>query len=133
MLKLFEPAQPNKPQTIKPAATAAGGSVKQTISRAEIKQTAMNNLDNAMRGLVAGPYRKNGKLVGYHLKRVNNENILYRLGLRSGDIVMRINGKELNSTEKLYTMWKQMQNESRITADVERGGKMMTFDLNITE
>ena len=107
--------------------------VTKSMSRAEIKQTAMNDLDNAMKGLVAGPYRKNGKLDGYILKTVNQENILYQLGLRNGDIIKRVNGKELNSTEKLYTMWQTMQNEPKITADVERGGRMMSFDLNITE
>jgi general secretion pathway protein C len=103
------------------------------MSRAEIKQKAMNDLDNAMKGLVAGPYRRNGKLDGYILKTVNQENILYQLGLRSGDVVKRVNGKEVNSTERLYAMWQTLQNESKITADIERGGRMMTFDLNITD
>ncbi len=114
-------------------ASASGQSLKSTMSRAEIKQTVMNDLDNAMKGLVAGPYRKNGKMEGYHLKKVASSNILYRFGLRSGDIVYRINGQKINSTEKLYTMWKTMQNESRLSADIERKGQMMTVDLNITE
>lgn len=132
VLKLFEPTPPPQGKETRPAQQTAG-SIRQTLSRAEIKQTAMGDLDNVLRGLVAGPYRKNGKLVGYHLKKVNNENILYRLGMRSGDIIMRLNGKEINSTERLYTMWKQLQSESKITVDIERGGKMMTFDLNIME
>ncbi|MCL1911247.1 MAG: hypothetical protein FWG13_03480 [Leptospirales bacterium] len=107
--------------------------VTKTMSRAEIKQNTMNDIDNAMKGIVGGPYRKNGKLDGYVLKTVSQENILYQLGLRNGDIVKRVNGKELNSMEKLIAMWPTMQNETKITADVERGGRMMTFDLNITE
>ena len=112
-----------------------GGSnrVSTTMSRAEIKQSVMNNLDEAMKGLVAGPYRKNGQLEGYLLRRVNQDNILYKFGIRSGDIVKRVNGKALNSVETLMPMWQNLQNESKITADVERGGRMMTFDLNITE
>jgi type II secretion system protein C len=83
----------------------------------------MNNLDNAMKGIVAGPYRKNGQIEGYQLKKVRPYNILYKFGIRSGDVIKRVNGKELNSTEKLYSMWQTMQNESQISVDVERNGR----------
>jgi type II secretion system protein C len=132
VLELFaKPKRPPDPG--KGAATDDASKVTKSMSRAEIKQTVLNDLDNAMKGLVAGPYRKNGKLEGYVLKTISPENILYRFGLRNGDIIKRVNGKELNSTEKLYTMWQTMQNEPKITADVERSGRTMTFDLNITE
>ncbi|MDR3237021.1 MAG: hypothetical protein LBT84_00795 [Spirochaetia bacterium] len=131
ILELF--AKPKSPPDPGKSAQADASKVAKSMSRAEIKQTVLNDLDNAMKGLVAGPYRKNGKLDGYILKTISPENILYKFGLRNGDIIKRVNGKELNSTEKLYTMWQTMQNEPKITADVERGGRAMTFDLNITE
>ena len=130
ILELFVKNKPPAPQG---APQEQQAKVIKSMSRAEIKQKAMNDLDNAMKGLVAGPYRRNGKLDGYILKTVNQENILYQLGLRSGDVVKRVNGKEVNSTERLYAMWQTLQNESKITADIERGGRMMTFDLNITD
>lgn len=133
ILELFAKTKPEQANKRNAGAASGSNRVSTTVSRAEIKQTVMNNLDNAMKGLVAGPYRKNGKLEGYVLRRVSQENVLYKFGIRSGDIVKRVNGKELNSTEKLYSMWQNMQNETKITADVERNGRMMTFDLNITE
>jgi len=111
----------------------SGNLVKKNISRAEIKQKVMNDLDNAMKGLLAGPYRENGAIVGYQLKKVRPYNILYKLGARSGDIVKRVNGKTIDSTDKLYKMWQSLQNENKITVDIERGGRLVTFDLNITE
>jgi len=117
----------------KRTSSSSGRNIKKNISRAEIKQKVLNNLDNAMKGLVAGPYRKGGKIVGFRLKKVRPYNILYKLGARSGDIVKRINGKTINSTEKLYKMWSTLQNESKISVDIERGGSLVTFDLNITE
>ncbi len=113
--------------------TGRGRSIKQSISRAEIKQKVMNNLDNAMRGLVAGPYRVNGKIVGFRLKKVRPYNILYKMGARSGDIVKRVNGHVIDSTPKLMKLWESLKNEPKITVDIERGGNLISFDLNITE
>lgn len=120
-----------------PAAPAAPGSsgdvVRQNVSRAEIKQQVLNNLDNASKGLVVSPYRENNEVVGYRLKKVRPYNVLYKYGIRSGDIIRRINGHAMDSIEKFYKMWENLQTESRIVLDVDRDGKLMTFDLNITD
>jgi len=111
----------------------SGTRIKRTISRSEIKQKVLNNMDNALKGLRAGPYRVGGKIEGYRLVKIRPYNILYKLGARSGDIVKRINGHSIDSTQKLYNMWESLKNESKITVDLERRGQLMTFDLNISE
>ena len=115
------------------SSTSGGKTVNKTLSRSELQQIASGKLDNATRGLRAGPYRLNGKIVGYRLIRVRPYNILYKMGARSGDIIKRVNGKALDSTEKLMQMWTSLKTESKITVDLERGGKVMTFDYSITD
>jgi len=116
---------------------APGGSqsnlIKSSLSKAEFQQNVMNNIDNAMRGIRAGPYRENGVVEGYRLISVRPFNILYKYGIRSGDIIKRINGKKIDSTEKLYTMWKGITDESRMTADIDRNGQLITIEINITD
>jgi len=110
-----------------------GQKIVKNISRAEIQQKVLNNIDNAMRGLRAGPYRVNGQIEGYRLIRVRPYNILYKLGARNGDIAKRINGHAINSTEKLIKLWQTIKNDSQITVDIERRGKPLSFHLNITD
>jgi general secretion pathway protein C len=112
-----------------------GESLKKTISRSEIEQNVLNNMDNALKGLRAGPYRDSatGEITGFRLIKVRPYNILYKLGARDGDIIKRINGKKIDSTEKLYKMWDALKTDSRINADIERGGKILTFEYNISE
>lgn len=119
----------------KPAGTdtPAGGVVKKNISRAEMQQKVMNDVDNAMQGIQAGPHRVNGQIEGFKLIRVRPYNILYGYGIRSGDIIKRINGKKVDSTEKLFNMWQGMKNESKMVIDVERNGQVITFEVNITD
>lgn len=121
--------------TAKPADTdtANGGVVKKNISRAEMQQKVMNNIDNAMQGIQAGPHRVNGQIEGFKLIRIRPYNILYEYGIRSGDIIKRINGKKVDSTEKLFNMWQGIKNESKMNIDVERNGQIMTFEMNITD
>lgn len=121
--------------TAKPADTdtASGGVVKKNISRAEMQQKVMNNIDNAMQGIQAGPHRVNGQIEGFKLIRIRPYNILYEYGIRSGDIIKRINGKKVDSTEKLFNMWQGIKNESKMNIDVERNGQIMTFEMNITD
>ncbi len=129
-LNLFEKKKfDSKPST----SSAKSGSIKKTVSRSEIQQKVMNNLDNAMKGIRAGPYRVNGKIEGYRLIRVRPYNILYKYGIRSGDIIKRINGKKIDSTEKLYNMWTGVKELTKLSVDVERGGQIVTFDLNISD
>jgi len=90
-------------------------------------------MDNALRGLQAGPHRVGGQIVGYRLINVRPYNILYRLGARSGDIIKRVNGQMLDSTQKLYTMWESMKNDSKISIDLDGKARTYANDFNITE
>jgi len=113
---------------------SAEGIIKKNISRAEMQQKIMNNLDTAIQGITAAPSKnQDGENDGLKLIRVRSINILYEYGLRSGDIIRRINGKKTDSTEKLLTMWQGMKNESKIVVDVERDGKNLKFELNILD
>ncbi len=111
----------------------AEGITKKTISRAEFQQKMLNDIDNAMQGVKAGPHRVNGQIDGFQLIRIRPYNVLYDYGLRSGDIIKRINGKKIDSTEKLYNMWQGFKNESKLTFDIERNGKIVTLDVDITD
>ena len=108
--------------------------IKRNISRSEMQQKIHNNLDNVMQGITATPSKNaDGQTDGFRLVRVRPINILYEYGLRSGDIVKRINGKKTDSTEKMFSMWEGMKNESKIVIDVERDSKIVTFELNILD
>jgi type II secretion system protein C len=116
---------------------AAGGNqpnvIRSSLSKAEFQQNVMTNIDNAMSGIRAGPYRENGVIEGFRLISVRPFNILYKYGIRSGDIIKRINGKKIDSTEKLYTMWQGLTDESKMVADVDRNGQLITIEINITD
>lgn len=133
MLDMFTPTLPGSGPAARQGPSTQQGRIQQTISRSELQQKVLNNMDNALQGLRAGPYRVDGKIEGYKLFRVQPSNILYKLGARNGDVVKRVNGHPIDSTEKLYKMWQSIQGESRITVDLDRGGKLINYEFSITE
>ena len=116
-----------------PPGAGQPGKVKLNISRSEIQQKVLNNVDNALKGIRAGPYRIDGKVQGFKIFRIRPNNVLYKFGARNGDVIRRINGHPLDSTEKLYKMWQAIQGDSRISVDLERKGQPMNFAFNITD
>jgi general secretion pathway protein C len=110
-----------------------GGRQKKTLSKSDLQQKIKNNMDMMLKGLRAGPYMVNGKIDGYKLFIVNPDNYLYEIGARSGDIIKRINGHPIDSTEKLYKIWQTLPQESRILLDLDRGGQTVSYDYTFTE
>jgi general secretion pathway protein C len=53
--------------------------------------------------------------------------------VRSGDLVKRVNGHELNQIDQMYKLWENIKDDSRITVDIERNSQIYSFDFEIRE
>ena len=71
------------------------------------------------------PNYKGGKYEGFKLIGVRPNSLYRAIGIRSGDVVKSVNGAELNSPNKAITLFEELKNQSKITVDVERGGRSM--------
>jgi general secretion pathway protein C len=116
-----------------PAAPGSGEKIKKTLSKSEMLERTQKNMDTLIIGLKAAPHVVNGKFEGYRLFSVPNNNYLYTLGARNGDIIKRINGHPIDSTEKLMKIWTTLPQETRVILDIDRGGNTVTYDYTFTE
>ncbi|MBP9024466.1 MAG: hypothetical protein KBH06_14790 [Spirochaetes bacterium] len=105
---------------------------KQTISRAELLTKIQGNMDNMLKGMRAGPYREDGQIKGYKIMGLNKSNMLYDLGIRQGDIIMRINGHPIDSTQKLFELWQKLPQEPKALIDIKRGNETTTLDYTFS-
>ncbi len=71
------------------------------------------------------PNCRDGLCHGFKLFSIKPGSLTYQLGLRSGDIVRRINGKNLDSPEKVLELYAQLKDASRIALLLEREGKAL--------
>lgn len=117
----------------RPSLSGKAKGKKGTISRAELNQKMKGSMDQLLKGIRVGPYRVNGKIQGFKLFKVRPSNFLYELGARSGDVVKRINGQPINSTEQLYKMWQSFPTESQAIIHIKRGNDIIELNYSITD
>lgn len=77
------------------------------------------------------PVVKNGAILGLRLIYVPNDNFLYELGARSGDIIRRVNGEPLENNEKIMEFYMGLKSAERVTVDLERAGKIVSYEVLI--
>ena len=83
-----------------------------------------------MQARVIPNYRK-GKYEGFKLVGVRPGSLYRAIGIRSGDIVRSINGKAINSPNKAMELFNSLKNSAAIELQVERRGKVETFNYSI--
>ncbi len=105
--------------------------IRKTISRQDAAKILNGNPAAIYTGASFGPVLKNGNIAGYKIFKVKPSHLFYKIGARGGDIIRKINGFELNDTERMFELWKSMKTTSNVAIDLERNGKALKYDLNI--
>lgn len=100
------------------------------ISRAMIDQNLEDLSTLGMQARIVPNYR-NGKYEGFKLVGVRPNSLYRAIGIRSGDVIKRINGREINSPNKAIELFESLKNSSNIALDIERRGQLSTMQYTI--
>ncbi len=107
------------------------GAQKSSISRTQLKKLMQD--DKIQREAKIAPFEVKGRMRGLRILALPGNHIFYQLGARPGDIIRRFNGGPLDSTAKLIEIYQNLTNLPKIAVDVERGGKIMSFEFIVTD
>jgi len=77
------------------------------------------------------PQRRNGKIVGYKLRKFRKNSPLAHLGAKRGDIIHAVNGTELTSAEQALNLYSGLRTENDLTFSITRKGKPMDLSVRI--
>ncbi len=97
--------------------TTSKNAQKVSIKRSRVLQLTQNQSQLYENKFT--PITKDGKILGLKMIFIPNQNFLYELGARSGDIIRRINGQSLDNMNKLLEFWQNIQTLNKITVDIE--------------
>lgn len=114
-----------------PAAPTQGAVISKVISREEVNKNILGNPAKIYEGAQFGPHLVNGKIEGYKIARVNDDHVFAKLGAKSGDIIRKVNGYGLNDTERMLDLWKAIRTAPEVKIELERDGKVITYDFQI--
>ena len=79
----------------------------------------------------AVPCMKKGRTVGFRITRISRGSFYEKIGLRNGDVLLRVNMQNLDNPEKLFSLYQEMRNKRHISILLSRNGQNQTFDYDI--
>jgi general secretion pathway protein C len=73
----------------------------------------------------------NGQVEGFTVKMIRPRTLLWKLGLKRGDLIKEINGVQLDSDEKVLEIYQQLKEARNISIGLQRRGKNLTFAYEV--
>jgi general secretion pathway protein C len=138
--KLATPATASLSTPAAPAAPGAAPSGNTLASQTSsgnfvIDQRALNasldNIGQAMTDARLLPSIKDGKVEGFRASEVKPQGIFGTIGIKNGDVLLRMNDFPIDSPEKAIQSFATLKGQSRIKLDLIRDGQPTTFNYDI--
>jgi general secretion pathway protein C len=92
---------------------------------------ALDNIGQAMTDARLLPSVKDGKVEGFRASEVKPQGIFGMIGMKNGDVLLRINDFPIDSPEKAIQSFATLKGQSRIKLDLIRDGQATTFNYDI--
>lgn len=91
-----------------------------------------SDLDAASKlAYVAWAHNEKGKNDGFVVKRIRCDSLLDQAGLKNGDIIHEVNGKNVNSIVQAFAAWRKVRKKDVVRIDLVRKGKKMEIKYHI--
>jgi len=121
-------AAPPQPAAGGLAAPAGGGNY---VIDQRALNAALDNIGQAMTDARLLPSVKDGKVEGFRASEVKPQGIFGTIGIRNGDVLLRMNDFPIDSPEKAIQSFASLKGQSRIKLDLIRDGQPTTFNYDI--
>jgi len=106
------------------------GATRWSISQEEL-DLAKANMSQLMTQIRITPNFVDGRPDGFKLLSIKRGSLFDRLGLRSGDVVRRINGILLDNPQKALELSGELASGQTVTMDLLRRGREQTFTYEL--
>jgi general secretion pathway protein C len=127
--KLRSKERRNNEQTV-----AAGSSQsferEKSISRRYVMDS-LQNMSKLMQDALIKPYMKNGETRGFQLDNIRSGSFYDRLGLEDKDVILQIDGKNLQSPQQMMEFTQQLSQKNRVKLTIRRNGNERTVSYQL--
>lgn len=100
------------------------------VQQGEI-ESAVKNVNQLMKQVRIRPHFTNGKADGLRLTGIRSGSIFSRMGLRSGDVLVGVDGDPIQSVDDALKFYKSLKSASNVKLKVKRGGREKTIDYQV--
>ena len=120
----------------KSAAVAYGEGTERTVPAAGVKmiseteflidqnevESAMNNINQLLTQIRVVPSFQDGKPNGFKVFAIKPDSLFSKVGLKNGDVIQKVNGRDISSPETALQAFQDLRNEKSISVEMLRRG-----------
>jgi len=89
------------------------------------------NINQFMTQIRLIPYFEGNQSAGYRIAALRPGTTFEKLGFQGGDVLQQVNGLDLSSPEKMYTIFQNLKDEKQVTVNILRQGQKSTLKYEI--
>ncbi len=108
------------------ATGATGGVIDQRALNA-----ALDNIGQAMTDARMLPSQKNGRVEGFRISEVKPRGVFAMLGLRDGDVLLRLNDFSVDSPDSALQSFIALRGQNRLKLDLIRDSRPVSYSFDI--
>ncbi|MGE5285282.1 MAG: type II secretion system protein GspC, partial [Actinomycetota bacterium] len=106
------------------------GDNRYSIDEAGVEQLT-SNLNQFMTQVRLIPFFEGNKSAGYRIAAIRPGTTFERLGFQGGDVLQQVNGLDVSTPEKLYTIFQNLKDEKKVSVNILRQGQKSTLTYEI--
>ena len=92
---------------------------------------ALDNIGQTMSDARLLPSQKDGKVEGFRVSEVKPNGVFAMVGLRNGDVLLRLNDFPIDSPDKALQSFIALKGQNRLKLDMIRDGRPATYNYDI--
>jgi len=89
------------------------------------------NINKYMTQVRLIPFFEGNKSAGYRIAAIRPGTTFEQLGFQGGDVLQQVNGLDVSSPEKLYTIFQNLKDEKKVSVNILRQGQKSTLTYEI--
>lgn len=92
----------------------------------------VSNIDQYVGQVIAFQHRENGKPAGFRIRHLKEGNDFEKMGIKSDDIIKRVNGIDVNDLTSVLKAVYQLSDDTSFSVEVERNNQvtMLNYQLD---
>jgi type II secretion system protein C len=136
-ISFSEKEVPTRATASPPAPKGPKGEVVQKLSanrflvNREDVASAVGNVNQFMTQARFRPHFVMGRPSGFSVSEIQPGSLMEKIGLQNNDVIKKVNGQLITSPEEVFKAYSQLQRDSNIEVEVERGNRSEVFRYEI--
>jgi general secretion pathway protein C len=101
-----------------------------TLQRSMLNES-FADVNKLMTQIAISPHLEDGQPAGLSLSRIAPNSIFRRMGLRNGDVLLGVNGQQIQSTDDALRMYESLKSSNEVQLQLKRRGRERTVHYYI--